>query len=105
MTDISRFRVLARFIRPYRGRLALAITLAVIIPLSGAVPPLTMRYLIDDVIVGTQHKQLATVVAIFAALPVTVALFNMLNRLVVGVLGQRFIIQPAHRIVSPHPLP
>jgi len=72
--------------------LGLGIAFAIFTPLLGAIPPLMMRYLIDKVLVGSRHQQLAVVVAIVAALPVTIAIFTVTNRLVVGILGQRIII-------------
>lgn len=88
---MSRIKLLWQMIRPIRRRLAIALALTVVYTLISLTPPLVMRYLIDRVVSQAQWKQLLLVVSIVAFLPVWMAAFSMVQQLLIGSIGQRFI--------------
>lgn len=89
---MSRYRLLADLIRPYRGRLLAAIVLTMVVAAFSLTPPLAMRYLIDNVITPNHWSLLAVAVTFVAILPFWIAVLEMLNRLLITAIGQRLIV-------------
>ena len=70
-TKSSNFRKLLRFLKPYRRRLFGALTLTVLLTSVSMTPPLIMKFIIDEIVVGGRWDLLETVLLISVVFPVT----------------------------------
>jgi len=88
---MSRFQVLWALLRPLRGRLLLAIILTTTFTVFSLVPPLLMRFLMDRVVAPKQWGLLPLAILLIVAVPIWNAYFAMMQRLIIGSLGQRVV--------------
>ncbi|MDP6042288.1 MAG: ABC transporter ATP-binding protein, partial [Candidatus Latescibacteria bacterium] len=72
-TNFEKFSKVAHFITPYKSRLILLLCLTATMTTLGMIPPLVMKYIIDDIIVGGNWAVLEVVLAITIALPIIAA--------------------------------
>ena len=80
-----------RFIRPFRGRILLALFLTVIMTLLGMVPPLVIRYIIDDVVGAGKWDMAPAILLVLLVMNVQSAGLNLWNRLILTFIGQRLV--------------
>jgi ABC-type multidrug transport system fused ATPase/permease subunit len=72
-TNFEKFSKVAHFITPYKSRLILLLCLTATMTTLGMVPPLVMKYIIDDIIVGGNWDVLEVLLAITIVLPIIAA--------------------------------
>lgn len=89
---MNRLRLIFDLIRPYRGRLIIAMLLTMLASAVSLTPPLAMAYLIDHVLTPRKWDLLALLVTLVAILPFWNAVFDMFNRLLIAAIGQRLIV-------------
>ncbi len=98
MTGMSRFSILYALIRPYRGRLALAVTLTVVFHACSLTPPLALAYLLDKIIIPATHGAthawvlLPFGVGLLVFIPLWTAFLAMINRVFIAAIGQRLVV-------------
>ena len=80
-----------RFIRPFRGRILLALFLTVIMTLLGMVPPLVTRYIIDDVVGAGKWDMAPAILLVLLLMNVQSAGLNLWNQLILQLIGQRLV--------------
>lgn len=89
---MARLRVFWGIIRPFRGRLLLAVFLTVVLTSLSALPPLVMQYLIDDVATKKNWHLMVPAVLFVTLLPIWSAWFTFLNRVYISAIGQRLVV-------------
>lgn len=89
---MNRLRLVFDLIRPYRGRMVIAMLMTMVASAFALTPPLAMAYLIDHVITPRHWHLLALVVTLVAVLPFWNAVLDMWNRLIIAAIGQRLIV-------------
>ena len=72
-TNFEKFSKVAHFITPYKSRLILLLFMTATMTTMGMVPPLVMKYIIDDIIVGGNWAMLEVLLAVTITLPILAA--------------------------------
>ena len=80
-----------RFIRPFRRQLILAVTLTGIMTVLGMVPPILMRYLIDDVVGLGRWEQAPALLMAFLLMNILAAGGTYWNYLIIYLIGQHLV--------------
>ncbi len=80
-----------QFIRPFRGRLSIAICLTGFMTLLGMLPPVLMKLVIDDVVGLEQWGDTSAICLIFLAVNVLAAAGTYWNYLIIYLVGQRLV--------------
>ena len=80
-----------KFIRPFRGRLLIAIFLTGSMTLLGMLPPILMKHVIDDVVGLGQWGDAVAICLAFLAVNVLAAAGTYWNYLVIYLVGQRLV--------------
>ena len=80
-----------KFIRPFRGRLLIAICLTGTMTLLGMLPPILMKHVIDDVVGLGQWGDAVAICLAFLAVNVLAAAGTYWNYLVIYLVGQRLV--------------
>ncbi|MHB9026367.1 MAG: ABC transporter ATP-binding protein [Armatimonadota bacterium] len=88
---MTRLRLLVTLLHPVRGRLLVAVTLTMVFTVGSLTPPLIMRYLIDRVATPRHWELLPAIVALLLFIPVMNAFIALLQRVLIGSLGQRLV--------------
>ena len=83
---------LLTFVRPYQRRLAVAFGITVTLTAIQMTPPLLMKFIIDDIIVGGQWDRLEFFLFLTLAVPVTVSGLRVLNTYTIQVISSRLIM-------------
>ncbi len=91
-TKSSNFRKLLKFVKPYRRRLFGALTLTVLLTSVSMTPPLIMKFIIDEIVVGGRWDLLETVLLISVIVPVTAAGLRVLTTYSISVISHRLIM-------------
>jgi ABC-type multidrug transport system fused ATPase/permease subunit len=76
---------------PYRARLLLVVLLTVLISILVMLPPLVIKAIIDQVVVGGQRSQFLILALCLLGLPTGVAVCRNLQTVAIAYLGQRFV--------------
>ena len=69
-SNMDKLRKLAHFVAPYKSRLILLLALTATMTTLGMMPPLIMKYIIDDVIVDGNWRVLEVLLVISICLPI-----------------------------------
>lgn len=80
-----------KFIRPFRGRLMMAICLTGGMTLLGMLPPILMKHVIDDVVGMGQWDDAVAVCLAFLSVNVLAAAGTYWNYLIIYLVGQRLV--------------
>ena len=72
-SNMDKLRKLAHFVRPYKSRLILLLGLTATMTTLGMMPPLVMKYIIDDIIVDGNWRVLEVLLVISICLPIASA--------------------------------
>ena len=91
-TKSGNFRKLLKFVKPYRRRLFGALTLTVLLTSVSMTPPLIMKFIIDEIVVGGRWDLLKTVLLISVVVPVTAAGLSVLTTYSISVISHRLIM-------------
>ncbi len=83
---------LLTFVRPYQRRLAVAFGITVTLTAIQMTPPLLMKFIIDDIIVGGQWDRLEFFLFLTLAVPVTASGLRVLNTYTIQVISSRLIM-------------
>ncbi len=86
-------RKLAPFIRPFRRRLLLAIGLTGGMTLLGMVPPIVMRYIIDEVVGLGRWNMAPAILLTLLAVNFLAAAGSFVNDLTIYLVGQRLVFE------------
>ena len=85
------FLKVGRFIRPFRRRLLVAVSLTGAMTLLGMVPPILTRYIIDDVVGMGQWDKASAVLLAFLCVNFLAAGGTLWNYLIIYMVGQRLV--------------
>jgi len=88
----SRLQFLLNLIRPYRGRLFIAMVLTMVYTAIALTPPLAVRYFINHVQDKKEWNVAIFAICLIAFLPLWLAVQNLMNRWVISALGQRLVV-------------
>ncbi|MBT3606031.1 MAG: ABC transporter ATP-binding protein [Candidatus Latescibacteria bacterium] len=80
-----------KFIRPFRGRLLIAICLTGSMTLLGMLPPILMKHVIDDVVGLGQWGDAGAICLAFLSVNVLAAAGTYWNYLIIYLVGQRLV--------------
>ncbi len=84
-------RKLLYFTRPYRKRILIAVSLTGVLTLTGLVPPLLIKRLIDDVVGASKWNMLTGVMLMLIAIPIVTTGVSFLNNYIIAYIGQRLV--------------
>ena len=84
-------RKLSHFIRPFKRRLLFAIGLTGVMTVLGMVPPIIMRFIIDDVVALGRWNMAPAVLATLLATNLLAAAGSYANHLIIFLVGQRLV--------------
>ena len=84
-------RKISVFIRPFRRRLLVAVALTGAMTLLGMVPPILMRYIIDDVVGMGRWSLAPAILMAFLTVNVLAAAGSFWNYLIIYLVGQRLV--------------
>ncbi len=96
----SGFRLILRFMAPYRWRLTRLTAMTVALSLLVMTPPLFMRAFIDLVIDQGRHTLFGILGFCMIALPIIVAALSYLQVTGIALVGQRFVFDLRHAMYS-----
>ena len=91
----SKFRnlkKLLKFVRPYQRRLTVAFAITVSLTAIQMTPPLLMKFIVDDIIVGGQWSLLEFFLFLTLVVPVTASGLRVLNTYTISVISHRLIM-------------
>lgn len=91
----SKFRnlkKLLKFVRPYQRRLTVAFAITVSLTAIQMTPPLLMKFIVDDIIVGGQWSLLEFFLFLTLVVPVTASGLRVLNTYTISVISHRLIL-------------
>jgi len=91
-SKLSNLRKLLEFVRPYRRRLFSALSLTVLLTCVSMTPPLIMKFIIDDIVIGGRWDLLEIVLLISVMIPVVAAGLRVLNTYAISVISHRLIM-------------
>jgi len=92
-TDRHRnLRKLLEFVQPYRGRLFGALLLTVMLTTVSMTPPLIMKFIVDEIVVGGRWDLLEIVLLISVLVPVMAAGLRVLTTFAISVISHRLIM-------------
>ena len=91
-SNLSNLRKLFQFVRPYHHRLFGALGLTVLLTCVSMTPPLIMKFIIDDIVVGGRWDLLEYVLLISVMIPVVSAGLRVLNAYAISVISHRLIM-------------
>lgn len=91
-SKLSNLRKLLEFVRPYRRRLFGALSLTVLLTCVSMTPPLIMKFIIDDIVIGGRWDLLEVVLLISVMIPVVSAGLRVLNTYAISVISHRLIM-------------
>lgn len=89
---------LLTFVRPYQRRLAIAFAITVVLTAIQMTPPLLMKFIIDDIIVGGQWSHLEFFLVLTLVVPVTASGLRVLNTYTISVISHRLIMDIRQRM-------
>ena len=89
---ISNLRKLLEFVKPYRRRLFGALSLTVLLTCVSMMPPLIMKFIVDEIVVAGRWDLLETVLLISVLVPVTAAGLRVLTSYSISVISHRLIM-------------
>jgi subfamily B ATP-binding cassette protein MsbA len=89
LTGMSQFRRLLAFVRPYRGRLFLALAAIVVGSLLGLAGPYTLQFLIDAVFQQNDPQLLNRITLVLIAIFATQSAFTFVRRYLLAFIGER----------------
>jgi len=90
-SGLRNLRRVLRFAKPFRRKIILAMALTGVLTLVGLIPPLVMKWLIDDVMVAGNWARLNAVILMMAAIPLLTIFISFWNTYVIAFVGQRLI--------------
>jgi subfamily B ATP-binding cassette protein MsbA len=88
---MTTFRRMLAYIKPYRSRFLMALVGMAIFTLISVLPPLVMRYLMDEVVIPGRWNRLLAVAALIVIVPVAAEVTRFLNMRVVLHVARRFV--------------
>ena len=91
-TEISNLKKLLEFVKPYRRRLFGALSLTVLLTSVSMMPPLIMKFIVDEIVVKGRWELLETVLLISVLIPVTAAGLRVLTTYSISVISHRLIM-------------
>ena len=91
-TEISNLKKLLEFVKPYRRRLLGALSLTVLLTSVSMMPPLIMKFIVDEIVVGGRWELLETVLLISVLVPLTAAGLRVLTTYSISVISHRLIM-------------
>jgi len=86
---MNKFRKLTKFLRPYRKKIFRAILLTATLTLMGLVPPLVIKWFIDEVVGASRWDLLNGLILVLVAVPVVSGAVSFLNNYTIAYIGQR----------------
>lgn len=89
---VSNLKKLLAFVKPYRQRLAGALTLTVMLTCVSMTPPLIMKFIVDEIVVGGRWEWLEIVLLISVLIPVMAAGLRVLTTYAISVISHRLIM-------------
>ena len=90
--QISNLKKLLEFVKPYRRRLFGALSLTVLLTGVSMMPPLIMKFIVDEIVVKGRWELLETVLLISVLIPVTAAGLRVLTTYSISVISHRLIM-------------
>ncbi len=90
-SGLGNLKRVLRFARPFRRKLILAVALTGVLTFVGLIPPLVMKWLIDDVVGVGNWNHLNAVILMMAAVPILSIFISFWNTYVIAFIGQRLI--------------
>jgi len=91
-SKLTNLKKLLEFVKPYRRRLFGALTLTVLLTGVSMTPPLIMKFIVDDIIVGGRWDLLEVVLLIMVLIPVVASGLRVLNTYAISVISHRLIM-------------
>jgi len=88
---MRRLKELYQFVRPYRGRLLLALAGMSVFTLFNVLPPLLMKFFVDRVLTSRQWPLLLPMVSAIVAVPLVSVIIRYVNMQVLMLAGRRFL--------------
>lgn len=88
----ANLRKLLAFVRPYKRRLAVALTFTVLLTAIGMIPPLLVKYIIDSVIVEGNWDLLEVLLALSIAVPLLAGGLRMANAFTISYVSSKLIM-------------
>jgi len=88
----ANFRKVLGFVRPYRRRLASALTLTVLLTAIGMVPPILVKYIVDSVIIEGRWDLLEVLLALSLFAPLLVAGLRLANAFTISYVSSKLIM-------------
>jgi ABC-type multidrug transport system fused ATPase/permease subunit len=89
---LRNIKKLLEFVRPYRRRLFGALTLTVLLTTVSMTPPLIMKFIVDEVVIGGRWELLEIVLLISVLVPVIAAGLRVLTTYSISVISHRLIM-------------
>ena len=90
--NIANLKKMLPFVRPYLPRLLGALSVTIFLTLLGMTPPLVMKFIVDDIIVGGRWDMLAVMLMISLSLPIVSAILRMANAFALAYVSHRLIM-------------
>ena len=87
--SLRQFHRLLAFVRPYRGRLAIALSAIIVGSLLGLAGPYMIRFLVDAIVPGGNPAHLDTVTLILIAIFATQSVFYFIRGYLLTFIGER----------------
>ena len=89
---MTRLQYILELARPHRGRLTVVLIMTVGTTIVGLLPPLTWKFLIDNVIGPPDWKLLAAGAMLVAGIPLLSAVMAGFHRIMVASIGQKLVV-------------
>ena len=90
--NTAKLSKLVHFVIPYKPRLIVGFCLTVAMTALGMAPPLIMKYIIDDIIVGGNWDMLEALLTLSVCLPIMAAAMRVATTFTVSYVGFRLIL-------------
>ncbi|MEE2754929.1 MAG: ABC transporter ATP-binding protein [Candidatus Latescibacterota bacterium] len=97
-SKLTNFRKLLEFVKPYQRRLFGALIITVLLTGVSMTPPLIMKFIVDDIIVGGRWDLLEIVLLISVTIPVMASGLRVLNTYAISVISHRLIMDIRERM-------
>tara|TARA_Y100000588_G_scaffold393423_1_gene509353 strand:- start:1927 stop:3699 length:1773 start_codon:yes stop_codon:yes gene_type:complete len=91
-SKVRNLKKLLKFVRPYQRRLTVAFAITVSLTAIQMTPPLLMKFIVDEIIVGGQWSLLEFFLFLTLVVPVTASGLRVLNTYTISVISHRLIM-------------
>lgn len=90
--NIGNLKKLLPFVKPYVPRLIGGFTITVLLTVMGMTPPLIMKYIVDEIVVGGNWSMLEVLLVVSLSIPVLSSVMRVANTFTISYVSHRLIM-------------